>query len=115
MRSLADRWRVQAYETETGLLHGGRRVELRSEGDSEFDELVVGNGSDPAWFHMEQMDERNWWFAFYIDDDRRVCGNVEVFHTKPNRVSFWTEFVDGSSLDMSRYERHEYPARSPHE
>ena len=87
MKQLGNKWRI--------LAHGelGTRVEENSDvNPSEFDELVIGNATDPCWFHLEQMTERDWWFAFYIDEGRRVCGNMRVFTTKPNEFQVWTEF-----------------------
>lgn len=93
MRPLGDRWRILAHQILPSG-YSGEPVRLSSDDQtfpSEFDEVVIGNDADPCWFHLEQMTERDWWFAFYIDKDTRVCGNMRVFLTKPNELRVWTE------------------------
>lgn len=47
------KWRILAEG------RGGKRVELDSKNaPSVFDECVVDD-----WFHLEQMDDREWWMA----------------------------------------------------
>jgi len=51
-------WRIQA------LTRSGEPVALANAG--VFDELVIDD-----WFHLEQMDDRTWWFAVGTGDDTR--------------------------------------------
>lgn len=96
MRSLANKWRTLAHGLWTAKAISD---DSDKHTESEFDELVIGNDTDPCWFHLEQMTERDWWFAFYPDKtmDRRVCGNMRIFHTKPNEFRVWVE--DGTAND----------------
>lgn len=98
MKPLGNRWRILAHP-----LAGSERITDtdRNHDPSEFDEIVVGNDRE-VWFHMEQMNERDWWFAFYIDRDRRVSGNMRVFHTKPNELTVWTD-ASGEPEDRFTY------------
>jgi len=82
-----NRWRTLAWNRDTG-----EKIEQHSSdnGLEEFDELVIGNADEPAWFHLEQMNDNDWWFSFYIDNDRRIAGNMHV--TKDKReFDVWLE------------------------
>jgi len=98
-RKYGDHWRTLAH-TDTGP------VEAQSHGDSDFDELVIGNSNQHGWLHIEQMSDNHWWFGFYLDNDlrRRVCGSLIIYHTKPNEFHVWTEYDDAPERSWSSLE-----------
>ena len=71
-----NKWRTLAWDLDTG-----EKIEQFSGKNTEFDELVIGNGNS-VWFHLEQMNEDTWWFAFNLDNERRVHGNMYVTNGK---------------------------------
>lgn len=49
---------------------GYKGVRQVLDGDWEFDELVIDD-----WFHLEQMDDRDWWLGVGNGDD---CWHVNI-------------------------------------
>ncbi len=65
------RWRILAHHTKKlgGRNPGytGEDIQIRSDRDGdlvEFDELCIDD-----WFHLEQMDSRDWWLGIGNGDD----------------------------------------------
>lgn len=75
-------WRFLAWG------QNGEKIETESEDhpDAVFDELVVD-----GWFHIEQMNERQWWMSINREDGSSLVVNVTVGKY-------------GSASDVSYYE-----------
>ena len=90
-----NKWRTLAWNLDTG-----EKIEQHSGKNTEFDELVIGNNNS-MWFHLEQMNEDEWWFSFTIDDNQRVHGNMYVVNGK--RVfTVWDESIGKPSDPWER-------------
>lgn len=68
-------WRTQIYEPDT---RDPFSRPIRDDSDNHppgtvFDELVID-----AWFHLEQMNERDWWIGIDRGDGTQVTINVRV-------------------------------------
>lgn len=103
-RPYGDKWRILAHRLDTR-----ESISLEGDGESEFDELVIGNNAnDPCWFHLEQKTDKAWWFAIYLDLDSldRVTGWITVNHTGRNQVTIdyeggtqWQRLVNTNDLE----------------
>lgn len=69
-------WRTLAWKPDPAVGKGDR-IQIEDSSDehdsSTFDEVVIDQ-----WFHLEQMDHRNWWMAVYREDGSQVTVNVRV-------------------------------------
>lgn len=69
----------------------------------DIDEIVVHR---PEMVHIEQMDDRVWWIAIYLDGDRYWMGNFTC--DSRGRMSFSEQ--ENYGLAWERDETHERPA-----
>ncbi len=81
----------------------GHRI-LWNERDKDIDEVVIDH---PAMVHIEQIDERCWWIAIYLDDDssqgRYWMGNFRA--DSRGRMRF--EEQDNNGVEWEQDEEHE--------
>lgn len=63
----------------------------------DIDELVLHN---PEMVHIEQMDDRCWWIAIYLDDHRFWSGNFVA--NSRGRMRFVEQANEGVKWDENR-------------
>jgi hypothetical protein len=91
-------WRFQAWGVQGRARHPPiRHASTDHVGPTEFDELVVGD-----WFHMEQMDHRDWWM--------RVGPAVINIHIHPDGTQDMTIAEEATDELLFRWRRSRHSA-----
>jgi hypothetical protein len=101
LRTPGASWRIQA------VTRSGEPVKFANMG--VFDELVIDD-----WFHLEQMDNRTWWFCVGTGDDARHYfvhverdGRVRLNLSDPSKFTNWQDKFDALCAAIRKWHRND--------